>query len=64
MVHIHAQKHSAIYFTNTDRLKEHFLFVCSEYFIYDKLFYVYSCLKGSFECIMETEFYVIKHRIE
>lgn len=38
MVHIYAEKHSAIYFTNTDALKEHFLFVCSKYFIYDKPF--------------------------
>lgn len=49
MEHIYAEKHSAIYFTNTDSLKEHFSFV---YFIYDQLFYVYSCLKGSFECII------------
>ncbi len=38
MEHIYAEKHSAIYLTNTDSLKEHFLFVCLEYFVYDKLF--------------------------
>lgn len=55
MEHIYAEKHSAIYFTNTDSLKEHFSFV---YFIYDQLFYVYSCLKGSFECIIEILFVI------
>ncbi len=58
MEHIYAEKHSAIYLTNTDSLKEHFLFLCLEYLVYDKLFYVHSCLKGSVECIIDFLFVI------